>query len=418
MEDWEMGLIKAVTGAVGGVVADQWREYFYCDSLDADVLVTKGHKKTKGRAANNNGEENIISNGSVVAVNEGQCMIIVDQGKVVEFCAEAGEFTYDASSEPSLLYGNLGENIKKTFSTIGKRFTFAGDTAKDQRVYFFNTKEIMGNKYGTANPVPFRVVDENIGLDIDISIRCNGEYSYKITDPLLFYTNVCGNVTEDYEKKELEGQLRTELMTALQPAFAKISAMGVRYSAIPAHTMELADALNDVLSEKWTELRGIKVASFGVNTVTASPEDEKMIKELQKTAVLRNTSMAAATLTSAQAEAMKAAASNTSTGPMMAFAGMNMANAAGGLNANTLFNMAAQEQAQAQPQQAAPAPQQSAPAAGEWICSCGAKNSGKFCTECGSKKPEEPVKMQWFCPECGTKNEGKFCVECGTKKPV
>ena len=141
-------------------------------------------------------------------------------------CAEAGEFRYDTSSEPSLFCGNLGENIQKTFATIGKRITFAGDTAKDQRVYYFNTKEIMGNKYGTANPVPFRVVDNNIGLDIDISIRCNGEYSYKITDPLLFYANVCGNVTEDFERSEIDSQLKAELMTALQPAFAKISEIG------------------------------------------------------------------------------------------------------------------------------------------------------------------------------------------------
>ena len=405
-----MGLIKATGNAIGSALGDQWREYFYCDSMAADVLVTKGEKRTSNKRASSNtrGEDNIISNGSIIAVNDGQCMLIVDQGKIVEVCAEPGEFVYDTSSEPSIFYGSLGDNIKQTFALI----------AKDQRVYFINTKEILGNKYGTMNPVPFRVVDNNIGLDIDIALRCNGEYSYKIVDPLLFYTNVCGNVTDDYTRDNIDSMLKTELLTALQPAFAKISDLGVRYSNIPAHTMELADALNDVLSEKWTELRGIKVASFGVNTVTASPEDEKMIKELQRTAVLRNTSMAAATLTSAQAEAMKAAASNTSTGPMMAFAGMNMANAAGGLNANTLFNMAAQEQAQAQPQQAAPAPQQSAPAAGEWICSCGAKNSGKFCTECGSKKPEEPVKMQWFCPECGTKNEGKFCVECGTKKPM
>lgn len=415
-----MGLIKATGNAIGSALGDQWREYFYCDSMAADVLVTKGEKRTSNKRASSNtrGEDNIISNGSIIAVNDGQCMLIVDQGKIVEVCAEPGEFVYDTSSEPSIFYGSLGDNIKQTFALIGKRISMGGDPAKDQRVYFINTKEILGNKYGTMNPVPFRVVDNNIGLDIDIALRCNGEYSYKIVDPLLFYTNVCGNVTDDYTRDNIDSMLKTELLTALQPAFAKISDLGVRYSNIPAHAMELADALNDVLSEKWTELRGIKVASFGVNTVTASPEDEKMIKELQKTAVLRNTSMAAATLTSAQAEAMKAAASNTSTGPMMAFAGMNMANAAGGLNANTLFNMAAQEQAQAQPQQAAPAPQQSAPAAGEWICSCGAKNSGKFCTECGSKKPEEPVKMQWFCPECGTKNEGKFCVECGTKKPM
>ena len=408
-----MGLIKAITSAVGGVAADQWKEYFYCDALEADVLVTKGKKRTSGRSGGNNkGEENIISNGSVVAVNEGQCMIIVDQGKVVEFCAEAGEFTYDTSSEPSLLYGNLGENIKKTFATIGKRFTFAGDTAKDQRIYFFNTKEIMGNKYGTANPVPFRVVDQNIGLDIDISIRCNGEYSYKITDPLLFYTNVCGNVTEDFVKSDIDSLLKTELMTALQPAFAKISAMGIRYSAVPAHTMELADALNEVLSAKWAQLRGFVIVSFGINAMKSSEEDYAMIKELQNIAVLRNPNMAAATLVGAQAEAMKAAASNTSTGPMMAFAGMNMATQAGGMNAQQLFQMG-QQQAPAQAQQAAPA--QEASAAAGWTCSCGKQgNTGKFCSECGAPAPKEDG---WVC-SCGAINKGKFCSECGAKKPA
>lgn len=406
-----MGLIKAAVNAAQGVLSDQWKEYFYCDSIESDILVTKGRKKTKGRAFNNKGEDNIISNGSVVAVNEGQCMIIVDQGKIVEFCAEAGEFTYDTSSEPSLFTGNLGENIKKTFATVGRRFTFAGDVGKDQRVYFFNIKEIMGNKYGTANPVPFRVVDQNIGLDIDISLRCNGEYSYRIADPLLFYTNVCGNVTDDFGRKEIDSQLKSELMTALQPAFAKISAMGVRYSAIVAHTMELADALNDILSEKWAQLRGIEIVSFGINALKASEEDEAMIKELQKSAVLRNPGMAAATLTQAQAEAMKAAASNRSTGPMMAFAGMNMASQAGGVNAGQLFQMDAAANAQPAGQAQAPSGQ----ARSGWTCSCGKTgNTGKFCGECGSPKPEA---AGWKCA-CGAINKGKFCSECGAKKPA
>ena len=289
-----MGLIKAIGGAVGGVLADQWREYFYCDALDEDILVQKGRKRTSARSSNTKGEDNIISNGSLVAVNNGQCMIIVEQGKVVEFCAEPGEYKYDASTEPSLFAGSLGQSILNTFKTIGKRFTFGGDTAKDQRVYYFNTKEIIGNKYGTPNPVPFRVVDKNIGLDIDIAIRCHGEFSYKIVDPLLFYTNVCGNVTESYRRDKIDSMLKSELMTALQPAFAKISDMGIRYSALPGHTMEIADALNEVLSKKWAELRGIKVASFGVNSVKASEEEEATIKELQRNAVFRNANMAAA----------------------------------------------------------------------------------------------------------------------------
>lgn len=404
-----MGLIKSITSAVSTAMGDQWREYFYCDALSGDVLVTKGKKRINGgKSSNTKGEENIITNGSVVAVNEGQCMIIVDQGKVVEFCAEAGEFTYDTSTEPTLFYGDFGENIGRTFATVGRRFTFGGDTAKDQRIYFFNTKEIMGNKYGTASPVPFRVVDRNIGLDVDIAIRCNGEYSYKITDPLLFYTNVTGNVVEDYTRDRIDSQLKAELMTALQPAFAKISDMGIRYSAVPAHTMELSDALNEVLSAKWSELRGISIVSFGVNSVKASEEDEEMIKQLQRSAVLRTPDMAAATLVGAQAEAMKAAASNESTGPMMAFAGMNMANMAGGMNANTLFGMAGQQHSQ----EAAPV-QMKQPEEG-WNCSCGrAGNTGKFCAECGTPKPVDG----WVCA-CGAVNKGKFCSECGQKKPA
>ena len=281
-----MGLIKAGIGAAGGVLADSWREYFYCDSLEADVLCAKGQKRIsdKGRSSNTKGESNIISDGSIIAVNEGQFMIIVEQGAIVDACGEAGEFVFDKSTEPSLFFGEsdtLGDRIKKSFERVGARFSFGGDTGKDQRVYFFNAKEIVGNKYGTAQPVPFRVVDANIGLDVDISVRCNGEYSYKIVDPLMFYKNVCGNVEEPYTRDKIDSQLKSELLTALQPAFAKISAMGVRYSAVPAHTTELADALNEVLSEKWGELRGLKVASFGVSAIAASEEDEQMIKDLQ-----------------------------------------------------------------------------------------------------------------------------------------
>ena len=407
-----MGLIQAIKGAVSGNLADQWREYFYCESMEADVLVTKGVKRVDPkRSSNTKANDNIISNGSIVAVNDGQCMLIVEQGKVVEFSAEPGEFVYDASTEPSLFYGNLGDNLKKTFSTIGKRFTFGGDTAKDQRVYYINTKELPGNKYGTPNPVPFRVVDKNIGLDIDIAIRCHGEYSYKIVDPLLFYTNVTGNVEDEYDRKEIDSQLKTELMTALQPAFAKISDMGIRYSALPGHTMEMADALNDVLSKKWSELRGLAIVSFGVSSVTASEEDEKMIKELQRNAVMKDPTMAAATLTAAQAQAMQSAAANESTGPMMAFAGMNMANMAGGMNANNLYAMGAAQQAAAP----AAAPQAAAPVAGGWACACGATgNTGKFCAECGAPKPDE---NGWTCT-CGTVNKGKFCSNCGKQKPA
>lgn len=401
-----MGLIKALVGATGGVLADQWKEYFYCDSLDANTIAVKGQKRTnKKRSSNKRGSENVISNGSVIAVADGQCMMIVEQGKVVEVSAEPGEFVWDSSTEPSIFAGRFGKSLIDTFKAIGRRFTFGGDTGKDQRVYYFNTKELIGNKYGTVSPVPFRVVDNNIGLDIDISIRCNGEFSYRLSDPILFYTNVCGNVEGAYTRDSLDSQLRSELLTALQPAFAKISAMGVRYSALPGHTEQIAEALNEALDEKWQKLRGIEVASFGINTVNASKEDEDMIKELQKRAVMRDPSMAAATMVGAQADAMKAAAANEN-GAMMGFMGMGMAQNAGGMNANQLFQMA---QAQPKPVQPAQAPVDNA-----WKCSCGATNTGKFCVECGAKKPDE---NGWSCA-CGSVNKGKFCSNCGAKKPA
>ena len=403
-----MGLISAALGSVSGVLADQWKEYFYCEALSDQVLATKGKKKTSGRSTNTKGSDNVITSGSVIAVADGQCMLIVEQGKVVEVCAEPGEFVYDASTQPSIFSGNLGSSILDVFKEIGKRFTFGGEVATDQRVYYFNTKEIIGNKYGTPNPVPFRVVDQRAGIDIDVSIRCFGEYSYHMSNPLLFYTNICGNVTADYTRDQLDSQLKTELLTALQPAFAKISEQGIRYSALPGHTVELADALNEVLSKKWRELRGIEIVSVGVSSVTASPEDEAMLKEMQKNAAYRDPTLAAATLVGAQAQAMQDAANNAG-GAAIGFMGMNMAMGTGGSSAQNLYQMGAQQQA-AQPQ-AAPA----APAADSWTCpTCGKVVTGKFCPECGTKKPEDG----WTCPKCGKVNKGKFCSECGEKKPA
>ena len=402
-----MGLIKAALGAAGGVLADQWKEYFYCEAIPSDVLAVKGRKKATGRSSNKHGDDNIITNGSVIAIADGQCMIIVEQGKVVDLCAVPGEYTYDTSTEPSLFSGDLSENIGAVFSNIGKRFTFGGEAPKDQRVYYFNTKELTGNKYGTPSPVPFRVVDQRAGIDIDISLRCFGEYSYRITNPLLFYTNVCGNVESAYDRSQIEGQLKTELLTALQPAFARISEMGIRYSALPGHTQELSEVLNEVLSAKWRDLRGLEIVSLGVSSVKASEEDEQMIKEMQRNAAFMDPTRAAAHLVGAQASAMQSAAQNQGAGPAMAFMGMNMAGNAGGVNAQNLYQMGRQQ------------PQQSAPAASGWVCpSCGAQATSKFCPECGAKKPEpKPAAGSWTCPSCGAQVSGKFCPECGAKKP-
>ena len=396
-----MGLIKAIAGAAGGVMADQWKEFFTCEALPADVLAVKGQKKTTRRSSNTHGDENIITSGSRIAVADGQCMLIIEQGKVVEVCAEPGEYTYDASTEPSIFAGNLGESIGQVFQNIGKRFTFGGEAPKDQRIYYFNTKELTGNKYGTPSPVPFRVVDQRAGIDIDIGIRCFGEYSYHIANPLLFYTNVCGNVTEDYTRDTLDGQLKSELLTALQPAFARISDMGIRYSSLPGHTREIAAALNEELSAQWRDRRGLEIVAFGVSSVKANEEDEQMIKEMQRNAAFMD----------------------TATGPAMAFMGMGMAGQMGGINAQNLYAMGQQQVAQQAAQQPAAAPQPApqpaapaaAPAANGWTCACGQTgNTGKFCGSCGQPKPADE---SWTCA-CGAVNKGKFCAECGRPRPA
>jgi membrane protease subunit (stomatin/prohibitin family) len=396
-----MGLIKAGIGALGGTLADQWKEFFYCDSLDKEVLAVKGKKRIDGRSSNTKGHDNIISNGSGIAVADGQCMMIVEQGKVVELCAEPGEYTYDKSTEPSIFAGSLGKSILDTFKTIGKRFAYGGDTGKDQRVYYFNTKELIDNKFGTPNPIPFRVVDSKIGLDIDVSVRCSGVYSYKIANPLLFYTNVCGNIDEIYTRDELDAQLKAEFISALQPAFGKLSALELRPNQIVTHNTELENAMNEALSAKWSELRGLSVVSVALGSVTLPDDDAELIKQAQRTAIMRDPTMAAATLVGAQADAMKAAAENDA-GAMTGFMGVGMAMNAGGMNAQDLYAMGKTQAAQ------------QAGTADGWKCACGATNSGKFCSECGAKKP---IADSWKCA-CGATNNGKFCSECGAKKPV
>lgn len=396
-----MGLIKAAMASAGSVLADQWKEYIYCDELNADVLVRKGRKRTGRRSSNSAASDNILTDGSVLVVNEGQAMMVVEQGQILAFTAEPGAFTWDSASQPTLFGGDLYEGLLGSWEQFRQRLAFGGTPAQDQRVYYFNLKELVGNKYGTPTPIPFRVVDGNIGLDLDVSLRCNGEYSYRICDPLLFYKNVCGNISQDYTRSQLDRQLKAEFLTALQPGFAQLSAMGIRYSALPGHTLELAQAMNQALSEKWRRLRGLEIVSVAVNSVSASPEDEATIKQLQKSAVFRNPNMAAAHMVQAQAEAMKTAAGNAG-GAMTGFYGMHMAQQAGGLDANALYQMGQQ------PRQAPPAEPQEG-----WTCTCGSANTGRFCTNCGAQKPVRG----WVCA-CGRVNQGKFCPECGAKKPA
>jgi len=430
-----MGLIKAALNAAGGILADQWREYFYCESIAADVLVQKGQKRKSGRSSNTKGSDNVISNGSVINIADGQCMMIVESGRIVDLCAEPGEYVYDLSTEPSLFYGDLGENILGVFEQLGKRFTFGGEVPKDQRIYYFNTKEIMGNKYGTPSPVPFRVVDPRAGIDIDIGLRCFGEYSFKVVNPMLLYKNVCGNVEEPFTRQQIESQMRTELLTALQPAFARLSEMGVRYSSVPGHTTELAQILREELSPSWGERMGIEIQKVGMSSIKASEEDEAMLKEMQRTAAYTDPRLAMAYTVTSKGQAMRDAAKNTA-GAMTGFIGAGMVGNFGNDNTmQTLYQMQqAQQMQQTQQMQQAPQEQYIQPtppskvqpmpepvpkkSANIWVCACGAENEGKFCMECGEKKPEpKPESNTWTC-ECGTVNKGKFCMECGAKKPA
>jgi len=407
-----MGLIQAIKGAAGGVLADQWKEFFYCDSIPNDILMVKGQKRISGRSSNTKAEDNVISNGSGIAVADGQCMIIVEQGKIVEFCAEPGEFTWNSSTEPSIFTGNLGDTLLETFKAVGKRFTYGGDTGKDQRVYYFNTKEILDNKFGTANPISFRVVDSRINFDVDVSLRANGTYSFRITDPMKFYVNVAGNVKHSYSKNELRDMMKTEFVSALAPALARLSELELRPNQIPAHTNELEKFLNEELSGEWGA-RGIGDVKVAINPPTLTEEDQEMLKTAQRTAMYRDPTMAGATLVDAQADAMRAAANN-SAGAMTGFMGMGMAMNQGGVNAQNLFAMGQQQNQQAQ--QTQQTRQQAIPTR-SWTCSCGTTATGKFCPECGSKMPTMIPAGGWIC-KCGTVASGKFCPECGSPKPA
>lgn len=420
-----MGLISAITGAAGGVLADSWRDYFYQDSIDDSVLVIKGKKRVDQRGSNNKGTNNVITDGSIIDVADGQCMIVVENGAIKDVCAEPGKFVYSNTAEPTIFAGNLKTTIKRSWEQFKNRLTFGGGATGDTRIYYVNTKEIRGNKYGTAAPIPYRVVDTNIGLDMDTAIRCHGEYAFKVVDPVLLYKEVAGNVSDVFETVELEKQMRPDLLTALQPAIGRLSGIGSRYSDIPNHTLELANELNSIMSSTWGERYGIEISSFAMSSITISKEDEDLIKQLQRTSVFQRTSMAAANLSAAQADAMRNAANNAG-GAMLGFAGMNMANQMGGMNAGQLYQMAAQEQAAQQQFGGNPQmngmqqmnngmQQNAAPQGGTWTCSHGhANNTGKFCAECGEPKPAATLR----CSACGytpndPSNPPKFCPECG-----
>lgn len=392
-----MGLIRAVAGAVSGTLKDQYKEWFTCESLPNNVLAVRGVKNSTGFFNNNKGSDNVITKGSGIVVADGQCMVIVANGKVVEVCAEPGVFTYDSSTESSIFAEPLGDAFKHALEKIVDRVSYAGLNPTDQRVYYFNTKEILDNKFGTPNPIPFAVVDSKRGIDVDVSVQCSGTYSFRVFDPVAFYTNVCGNISQAYTKETLQEVMRQEFISALTPAIGSLSKLELRPSDIPVHNAELEEALNAQLDTKWAQLRGIEVVNVAITTLTLPKEDADRIKAIQ---LYSNPNAAAARITDATATAMIDAANNPNGAANTIYAVNGIAQ-----NANAAAALYAQGQT-AQP--AAPAP---ATATG-WTCECGTVNTGKFCSECGKPNPAG----EWTCSKCGTVNKGKFCSECGTPR--
>ena len=375
-----MGLIQAFKGSVSGELANQWKELFVSDSMSADTLVKRAEHKVSGRSSNTKGDADVITKGSAIIVNEGQCAILVDSGKVIDVAAEPGAYEWEENGSASIFAGDFGDIFKE----FGRRFTFGGEKPVQQRVYFVNTKDIVGLKFGTPSPIPFRILDNNVGLDMDTTLKCNGNYSMRVSDPTQLYVSLAGNVKDEYTIEDIQDQFRATFIAALQPALGKLTNLGVRPSAIPSYTKEMSEAMGEELNSDWTNKYGLAITSVQILTTVIPDEDAATLKELQKTGAFRNQSMAGAALIGAQAEAMKNAASNPN-GAMMGFMGMNMAMQAGGANAQDLLNAGA--------------------------ATTGANQMA------GTANGGAAAGNRWFCPNCGNENFGNFCVNCGTKRP-
>lgn len=387
-----MGLIKAAAAAAGGVFADEWKEYFKCDSLPSNVLMRKGRKSNP----DNRGNDDVISNGSKIDVADGQAALIIEDGKIIEFTAEPGSFIWDTSSEPSCFTGGFFKGMLDSFRRIGGRFTYGGSPDRTQRVYYFNLKEITDNKFGTPTPVTY---DDPYYRAV-LYIRYYGQFSLRICDPVLFYTSVAGNVADEYTKDKLSSIITDEFMTALDTALAGCSAQNIKFSQLPAKQKELSDLMKEALSADWKEKRGIEIVSCALAKITPDEKSRARIEEYDTNVMHSDKNAMAGGLAYAQMDALKKAAANEN-GSISALMAMGLINnAAGGASGTGVLLNNAQNGNQ--------------PAS--WRCpDCGTVNTGRFCSECGKKAAE--TESKWFCPDCGTQNAGKFCSECGRKKP-
>ena len=391
-----MGLIKAITDSAFSYIGDLWEDYIYCDSLDSDTLVKKGKARRSG-GGGNRADENVITDGSRIAVNPGQTLIIVEDGRIIDFTAEEGGYEYQNGTQPSMFCGSFGESLKISFKSIQKRFAFGGLPGCDQRVYFVNTKEIMNNRFGFGN-VPYRDGE----FDLTVLLQGFGIYSFRITDPIRFYTNVCGNVSDSFSNSAIQSQLKTELQNAMLPVLGRLAENGVRYDEVPRRTEEILSLLREQLNNRWYNDRGIEIHTMAFSSILPDDESIEKIRELQESRVYSgNRMMLGARVGAAQANAMESAAENPS-GAVNGFMGMGMAQQSGGVNVSELMKEPPKQVSRDTDED-------------NWTCVCGMLNTMAFCPKCGSKRPEALK-----CSSCGytfpeNASEYAFCPKCGQK---
>lgn len=389
-----MGIVKALTSAIGGSLADQWLEVIEAGDMGDQTLFTSGVKVRKG--SNTKGTDNTVSDGSVIHVYPNQFMLLVDGGKVIDYTGEPGYFTVKNSSMPSLFNGQLKEAVSESFD----RIRFGGQTPTAQKVYFINLQEIKGIKFGTPNPINY--FDQF--YNAELFLRAHGTYSIKVTDPILFYAEAVPKNADHIEVEDINGQYLSEFLEALQSSINQMSADGIRISYVASKGRELGQYMADVLDDQWRAGRGMEIQSVGIASISYDEESKSLIQMRNQGAMLSDPGIREGYVQGAAARGIEAAGSNAN-GSLAGFMGMGMGmNTAGGF----MGAASAANANQMQMNQAA----KNAGAQETWTCSCGSVNTGKFCPDCGSKKPEGP----WTCG-CGAVNTGKFCSECGKPRP-
>lgn len=401
-----MGIIKAATSSLGGTLADQWLEVIEPEDMSDQTVMTKGVmvRKDDKRGSNRKGTSDVITDGSVVHVYPNMMMLLVDGGKIIDYTAEEGYYTVKNDTAPSMFNGGLKESVQEAFF----RFKFGGVTPQKQEVYYINLQEIKGIKFGTATPLQYF---DNF-YNAELFLRTHGTYSIRITDPILFYANAIPKNQTQVEISDINEQYLQEFLTALNTSINLYSAQGERVSFLPSKSVELSKYMADTLDEEWRKLRGIEVVAVAVSSISYTDDSQKLINMRNQGAMLGDPSVREGYMQGAVARGIEAAGSNTG-GAMQAFMGMGMGmNQAG----DVLGQASASNQAQMAQQEKAATKSEDT-----WTCSaCGTENAGKFCSNCGEKKPEVQtnLKIEMACSACNAvvnlaNGVPKFCPECG-----